>query len=65
LKRKNPEKLHYIIKDKEIVDFILNFENKEEKRKFGDSFKQNRSNKREKYYKDINLILDKMEALGE
>lgn len=65
LKRKNPEKLHEIIKDKEIVDFILNFENKEEKRKFGDGFKQNRSDRRKKYFKDINLILDKMEAWGE
>ena len=65
LKTKNPKKLSEIIKDKEIVDFILNFQKKEEKTGFFDGFKQNKVDQRKKYFREINSILEKMEVWGE
>ena len=65
LKTKNPNKLYEIIKDKEIMDFIFNFESKEEKIKFGDYFKRDKIDLREKYFRDINSVLEKMEVWGE
>ena len=65
LKEQNPNKLSEIIKDKEIIDFIYNFEKKEEKIGLFNYFKKDKINLREKYFKDINLILEKMEVWGE
>ena len=65
LKEKNPNKLAEIIKDQNIVDFILNFQSKEKKSKFGDFFKRDKIELREKYFMDINLVLERMEVWGE
>jgi len=65
MKEKNPRKLANIIKDKEIVDFILNFESKEEKVGFGNFFKRDKIDVRKKYFGELNSVLDKMEVWGE
>jgi len=65
MKLNNPNKLKEIIDDKEILDFILNFQKKEEKTKFRDYFKKDKLNVRKKYFDDLNNVLNKMEVWGE
>lgn len=65
LKEKNPKKLAEIINDKEIIDFILNFDKKEKKVGFFEGLGENKNELRKKYFKDLELILDKMEVWGE
>jgi len=65
MKEKNPRKLANIIKDKEIVDFILNFKKKEEKTGFENLFKKDKIDLRKKYFGDLKIVLDKMEVWGE
>jgi len=65
MKEKNPRKLANIINDKEIVDFIFNFQSKEEKVGFGNFFKSDKIDARKKYFGDLKSVLDKMEVWGE
>ena len=61
LKTKDRTRLHQIIGDDEITDWILGIKKKKE----GFLVKREKIGRKEKYLMDINSILDKMEAWGE
>ncbi len=65
MKQKNPKKLAQLIKDPYITDFILNFEKYDIKQGFWDRFEKKQTYYKNKYLKDLNKVLDKMEAWGE
>lgn len=65
MKKNNPDKLAQIIKDPYITDFILNFERYDIKQSFWDRFEKKQTYYKNKYLKDLNKVLDKMEVWGE
>jgi len=60
MKNTNPEKLKALIKDHEITDWILNFQNKEKNVNQG-FFDKNKISKKEIFLQDLNQIINKME----
>ena len=64
LKKRDPNKLRNIIKDKEISDWIFNVKQEEKKRLF-DFLRTNKEEEKQKNISKISSILDKMEMWGE
>ena len=65
LMQRHPEKLREVVNDKDISDFILNFEKKQEERSFWDFLEKNEKSRKNRYLKNLEIVLDKMEVWGE
>jgi hypothetical protein len=63
LNKKNKKKLEEIIQDRDIINWILNVSTKKEN--WLTNILKSKPSKRDQFFVDINIVLDKMEAWGE